>query len=176
MVKDTGISNRIRAWSTPYRLLIDSDNLIDILQSNNFFIRQWFLLGMVEMPCQHRAECGINKRRLTATRHTGDTDKHSKRNFQSNIFQVISCSAGQSKPFTIPLSTLIRHGDRKFPVQIFGSSGVGFQHLSGRTFKNHITTKSPCAGTHIHNIISGTHHIFIMLHHYYRITYVTQLF
>ena len=51
---------------------------------------------------------------------------------------------------------------------------VSFQHLFRRTLKHYFTPFTPGAGTNVHNVVGGQHHVLVVLNHNDGVTKVAQ--
>ena len=64
----------------------------------------------------------------------------------------------------------------RLPFQVTCCKSVSFQQFSRCALKDDFSPEPSCGRTYVHNIVSGTHHLLIMLHHKHRVAHVTQLF
>ena len=68
------------------------------------------------------------------------------------------------------------NGNAARTVQVIGGECFALEHLRRRALEHHFPTLSSGAGTDVHHIIGGHHHVFVVLHHNHRVAGVAELF
>ena len=97
LVKYPGISRRIGTWSTANRWLVNIDNLIQLVCSQNILMFSRNHSCPVQISCQAFIKNLIDQRALTWARNSCDTGHDPKRYLHIDILEIILCRPLDSK-------------------------------------------------------------------------------
>ena len=155
--------------------MVDINNLVDVLQTDNLVINAGLLTGAVKFFVQPFEQGFQNQRRLASAGDAGHTGECSQRNFQLNVFQIIGAGAFDADKFAVALAALGRNFNLPGTVQILGRQTVRImQNFFHRTLGRNKTALLAGAGPHVNQIIGGTDGVFIVFNHNNRIADVPQ--
>ena len=82
-----------------------------------------------------------------------------------------------AKPSFIGGTTLLRYGDRQIAAEVLTSDGfLVHANLIGCTHRNDVPASDARARAKVHHQVSTEHSLLIVLHHYYCIAPIPELF
>ncbi len=112
----------------------------------------------------------IDQRALARASHAGDYRQDASGNIHADILQVISPGM-DNRQGTSSLPEFIL--ERPCILQMVASEGVSFEQASKAAFVNDLAAFTPSIRPHIHKVVCYFYDIGVMLHHNYRIAFIT---
>ena len=169
---------RIGRWIEARRAsdgtLVNGDHLVELAQSAQFFHIQAAPAASDRTSEKDGQKRIVDERRLSATGNASDTHESAKRQAHRDILQIVALRADERELVAIALSALSWHLDGRFAVEILCRERMALEHLLGSTFKHHLAAQPPGFRPHIHHIVGGQHHVFVVLHDHHRVADVAQ--
>ena len=172
--KHARIGRRIGARRASDGTLVNGNHLVELAQSAQFFIfkrRPQRAIKLLRKDGQKRV---VDERRLSATGNASDTHESAKRQAHRDILQIVALRADERELVAIALSALGWHLNGRFAVEILRRERMALEHLLGSTFKHHLAAQPPGFRPHVHHIIGGQHHVFVVFHDHHRVADVAQ--
>jgi len=96
--KEAGVGRRVRARRAADRALVDIDDLVEMRQPMDRFIRRRFGIRAIEFARGDGVQGVVNQRRFARAGHAGHTDQEADRQHQVNILEVVARSAFDLQP------------------------------------------------------------------------------
>ena len=131
---------------------------------------------MVEVFAQEGLKSLIDEGRLAASAYPGDAYEHSKRYVCCHVFKIVAVSTVDSDEQAVAFPPLLRHIYSFLSIKETGCERVGVEHLIWRALKDDLASETASSGAHVDYVVGLQHHVFVVLHHYDRVAFVSQMF
>src|SRR5690348_848079 len=95
--KHAGVGGGIRTRGAADRRLIDLDDFIDVLDTENHFVRARRLHGAVQLLRQSAVKNVVNERGFAGTGHAGDDGQQAEWNVDVDILEIVGAGAENVK-------------------------------------------------------------------------------
>ena len=167
----------IHRWGTARRAhngaLVHQHHFLHGIQPGN--AAHLHLVLIIQLLRVHRAEQHLTgQRALAAAGNTRQAVIHAQRNLHREVMQVVALGALDADA-PLPLAAARRHGDATAAAEELARKGIGLaQNTCGLAGIHQLTTSSTTARPHIHQVIGGAHHSFLVFHHHERVAAVRQ--
>ena len=131
---------------------------------------------MIQLAQQRLVQYLSHQAGLAGAGHAGNAGQCSQRNGNINILQIIFRCAPNRQGVSVALSPGRGNGDFLDTGKILAGDRPGAgQNILQRACGHNFAATAACAGTHIHDEISGTHGILVVLHHNQSVAQIPQL-
>ncbi|MCG3120366.1 MAG: hypothetical protein ALAOOOJD_03029 [bacterium] len=173
--EQAGVSRRIAARRAANRRLIDVDDLVEMLQAEQFFKRQWLRFGAVDLARQHAIQGLVDQRRFARTGNAGNHIENTERNFGAHFLEIVAARTNQFNIGTVSRAAFQRHWN------IFAASEVRagerfliLRHFLRRAGGNDMSATDAGGRPEINHPIRGFNGFVIVLDHDHGVAEIAQ--
>ena len=175
IVEHARISRRIGTRRTSDRRLVNVDDLVEILDADEFVMRSCTGLRAVQLRCQLFVQDFIDERGLARTRNTGHTGERAKRNGKVRMLEVVYRTALDRDALAAAFAPDFGHRNEFSARKILSGDGfITFQQLVYRALEHDLAAVASRPRTDIHNVVSRKHGVLVVLDHDERVAKVAQ--
>ena len=175
VVEHARIGRRIGARRASDGRLVDVDDLIQILDADEFVVRAGTGLCTVQLRCQLFVQDFVDERGLARTRNTGHTGERAERNREIRVLEVVHRTALDRDALAVAFAPDFGHRNEFFARKVLSGDGfVAFEQLVDRALEHDLAAVAARARTDIHNVVSREHGVLVVLDHDERVAEVTQ--
>ena len=175
VVEHTRIGRRVGARRAPDGRLVNVDDLIQILDADEFVVRACTGLCTVQLRCQLFVQDFVDERGLARTRNTGHTGQRAERNREIRVLEVVHRTALDRDALTVAFAPDSGHRNEFFARKVLSGDGfVAFEQLVYRALEHDLAAVASRTRTDIHNVVSCKHGVLVVLDHDERVAEVTQ--
>ena len=175
IVEHTRIGRRIGTRRASDRRLVNVDDLVEILNADEFVMRTGSSLRAVQLRCQLFVQDFIDERGLARTRNAGHTGERTERNREIRVLEVVHRTALDRDALAVAFAPDFGHRNEFFARKVLSGDGfVAFEQLVYRALEHNLAAVASRARTDIHNVISCKHGVLVVLDHDERVAEVTQ--
>src|SRR6185369_3200106 len=177
-VESLDIGNWIRSRRSTNRRLIYQNNLVNVVVSLNLLPEGSARRSSQRLLLRNRqrlVQDVVQKCGLSRAGNSGDRDQHAERNFNVDVFQVVSSCADNPHSLFPRFAPRLRHLDSQFVRQISpGERSRSLLDLLIGARGNYTAAIFPGARAEIENSVRRPHDVWIMFHHKDRVAQVAQ--
>ena len=173
-IEQTGVRGGVGARRAADGALIDGDDLVQLLYALHAVKLARTRLGTVEHLRQVLVDNLVDEAGLARPAYTCDAAEYAQGQLYVDVFQVVFLRAPHREPAG-RLAPLFRHRNGQFAAEILAREGAGVgQNLVDGALCGDLAAVDACAGSHVHDVVSGVHGVLVMLHHDQRISQIAQ--
>src|SRR3569833_2411582 len=176
--EQTGVGGGIGARRTADRALIDVDDLVELLETDDVLARRGLFATAADNDGGVAVERIVHQLRLARARHPGYTGHEAERNINIDAFEIVAAGAADLK-LTLGIAdpALLGHGDGKLAGEIFAGERRGVvHHCRRRALSYHAAAVHAGAGSHVNHIIGGTDRVLVVFDHDHGVAEAAQVF
>ena len=175
IVEHTRIGRRIGTRRTSDGRLVNVDDLVEILDADEFVMRSCTGLRAVQLRCQLFVQDFIDERGLARTRNTGHTGERAKRNGKVRMLEVVYRTALDRDALAAAFAPDFGHRNEFSARKILSGDGfITFQQLVYRALEHDLAAVAARAGANVYDVVSRKHGVLVMLDHDERVAEVAQ--
>ena len=175
VVEHPRVGCRVGARCAPDGRLVNVDDLIQILDADEFVVRTGTSLRAVQLRCQLFVQDFVDERGLARTRNTGHAGQRAERNREIRMLEVVHRTALDRDALAVAFAPDFGHRNEFFARKVLSGDGfVAFEQLVYRALEHDLAAVAACARTDIHNVVSCKHGVLVVLDHDERVAEVTQ--
>ena len=175
IVEHPRIGRRVGARRASDRRLVNVDDLVEILDADEFVMRTGTSLRAVQLRCQLFVQDFIDERGLARTRNAGHTGERAKRNGKVRMREVVHRTAFDRDALAVAFAPNFGHRNEFFARKVLsGDRFLAFEQLVYRALEHDLAAVAARARTDIHNVVSCKHGVLVVLDHDERVAEVTQ--
>ena len=156
--------------------MVDGHYLVNVFQSLHALIRQRLTQRVVDVLRKDGIEGIVDEGRFARARNTRHADERSQWEIDRDVFQVVAFRPHNAQHLSVTFAAHRGNGYTPLPIEVFCGEGLAFEHLGRCTLKHHFAAFATCAGTDVHHVVGGQHHVLVVLHHDHRVAGIAQLF
>ena len=175
VVEHTCIGRRIGARRASDGRLVNVDDLIQILDADEFVVRACTGLRAVQLRCQLLIQDLIDKRGLARAGNTRDTGQRAERDGEVRVLEVVHRTALDRDALAVAFAPDFGHRNEFFARKVLSGDGfITFQQLVYRALEHDLAAVAARARADIHNVVSCKHGVLVVLDHDERVAEVAQ--
>ncbi len=176
IVEHAGIGRRIGTRRSADRRLVDVDDLVDVLQSEDRVMFARFFLQAVRDLRRPFIQDLVDQAALARTGNPGHADKLAQREFHVDILEIVRSGTLDDNTVTVARPPLIRHIDLLRARQILPGQGFLAVHdiLHG-ALRDQFAAVNTRARSDVHDMVCRVHGILIVLDYHQGIADVRQV-
>ena len=175
VVEHTRVGRRIGARRASDGRLVNVDDLVEILDADEFVMRTSTSLRAVQLRCQLFVQDFIDERGLARARNTRDTGQRAERDGEVRVLEVVHRTALDRDALAVAFAPNFGHRNEFFARKVLSGDGfVAFEQLVYRALEHDLAAVAARARTDIHNVVSCKHGVLVVLDHDERVTEVAQ--
>ena len=118
----------------------------------------------------------VDKSRFARSRNARHADERSQWEIDRDVFQVVAFRPYDAQHLSVAFAAHRGNGYAPLSIEVFCREGFAFEHLGRCALKHHFAAFATGAGTDVHHVVGGQHHVLVVFHHDHRVAGIAQLF
>src|SRR5690606_35978604 len=130
--EDACVGGRVGPRCTSDGRLIDLDDLVEVLDTEDALVRPRCGLGAVQLLGQRRAQDTVHQGRLARARRSRDAREGPEWDGDVDVLEVVLACAFDDEVLAVAVPPLLRHGDTTVAAQVRGGERLLMVEEVGR--------------------------------------------
>src|SRR5579864_353616 len=175
-IEHAGIGGGVGTRRIPDGFLIDTDNLVNMLQTSDIVVGRSYCPGAMQAAGERVVKNVLNERTLARPADAGDGDQATEGKRNIYVLQIVVPRAQDfQRRLRRSRAAIARHRDSLLARKILsGQRRSTLQHLFRSTGRSDLAATVARAGTEVEEIVGRCDDFAIMLDQYQRVAEITQ--
>jgi len=175
--QQAGVGGRVGAWRAADRALVDVDDLVEVVEADDFPVRGRFGGRAVEVLGGRGVERVVDQRRLAGTGNAGDAGEQADRQLQLDFLEVVAGGADDlQRLLPVELAALAGDGNLAPAGEVVaGHRGRVAFDLLRCAFGDDGAAMHAGAGADVDDVVGAADGVLVVLDDDHRIADVAQL-
>ena len=175
--EQAGVGRGIGARGAANRRLIDVNHFVEMFQAVNLVVWRRLLRGAVDLACGGQIQRFVDQCGFARAGYACDAGHQADGQTQFDVFQIVATRAFDHQFFFGFGAAFFRYGDFAFAREEMAGGRIGVVfHFARRALRHHLAAVLACARPHVHHVVGGADHVFVVFNHNHGVVQIAQVF